>query len=65
MELSMSTVARLVTAFVRGDDAQDLIEYALLVGLIAIVAVIGVGQVGSAVNNVLWEAVTNGLNSAL
>jgi Flp pilus assembly pilin Flp len=65
MELSMSTVARLVTAFVRGDDAQDLIEYALLVGLIAIVAVIGVGQVGSAVNNVLWQAVTNGLNSAL
>jgi Flp pilus assembly pilin Flp len=65
MELSMSTVARLVTAFVRGDDAQDLIEYALLVGLIAIVAVIGVGQVGSAVNNVLWQAVTTGLNSAL
>lgn len=61
----MSTVARLVTAFVRGDDAQDLIEYALLVGLIAIVAVIGVGQVGSAVNNVLWQAVTTGLNSAL
>jgi Flp pilus assembly pilin Flp len=65
MELSMSTVARLVTAFVRGDDAQDLIEYALLVGLIAIVAVIGVGQVGSAVNNVLWQAVTTGLSSAL
>lgn len=61
----MSTVARLVTAFVRGDDAQDLIEYALLVGLIAIVAVIGVGQVGSAVNNVLWQAVTTGLSSAL
>jgi Flp pilus assembly pilin Flp len=65
MELSMSTVAGLVTAFVRGDDAQDLIEYALLVGLIAIVAVIGVGQVGSAVNSVLWQAVTSGLNSAL
>jgi Flp pilus assembly pilin Flp len=61
----MTAVVRLATGLVRGDDAQDLIEYALLVGLIALVAVIGVTQVGSAVNGVLWQAVSSGLSSAL
>jgi Flp pilus assembly pilin Flp len=61
----MTAVVRLATGLVRGDDAQDLIEYALLVGLIALVAVFGVTQVGSAVNGVLWQAVQSGLSSAL
>jgi Flp pilus assembly pilin Flp len=61
----MTAVVRLAIGLVRGDDAQDLIEYALLVGLIALVAVIGVTQVGSAVNGVLWQAVSSGLSSAL
>jgi Flp pilus assembly pilin Flp len=37
----------------------------LLVGLVALVAVIGVTQVGQAVNNVLWRAVSSGLSNAL
>jgi Flp pilus assembly pilin Flp len=37
----------------------------LLAGLIAIVALVGVTSVGSAVNNVLWQAVSSGLTSAL
>ncbi len=61
----MTAVVRLATGLVRGDDAQDLIEYTLLAGLIAIVAVVGVTSVGSAVNNVLWQAVSSGLTSAL
>jgi Flp pilus assembly pilin Flp len=61
----MTAVVRLAIGLVRGDDAQDLIEYALLVGLIALVAVFGVTQVGSAVNGVLWQAVSSGLSSAL
>ena len=61
----MAHVARLVIGLVAGDDAQDLIEYALLVGLIALVAVIGVASVGSAVNNVLWQTVSSGLSGAL
>jgi len=61
----MSVVARLVIGFVAGDDAQDLIEYALLAGLIAIIAIFGVTQVGNAVDNVLWRTVATGLGNAL
>ena len=61
----MVLVARLVIGLVRDEAAQDLIEYALLIGLIALVAVAGVTQVGEAVNNVLWKAVSSGLSNAL
>jgi Flp pilus assembly pilin Flp len=61
----MSLVARLTMGLVRDEAAQDLIEYALLVGLVALVAVIGVTQVGEAVNGVLWRVVTTGLSNAL
>jgi len=37
-------------AFVRNDEAQDLIEYALLVGLISLVAVAAIGLAGGSVN---------------
>jgi Flp pilus assembly pilin Flp len=61
----MFLVARLTMGLVRDEAAQDLIEYALLVGLVVLVAVIGVTQVGEAVNNVLWRAVSSGLSNAL
>jgi Flp pilus assembly pilin Flp len=61
----MFLVARLTMGLVRDEAAQDLIEYALLVGLVALVAVIGVTQVGEAVNGVLWRVVTTGLSNAL
>jgi Flp pilus assembly pilin Flp len=61
----MFLVARLTMGLVRDEAAQDLIEYALLVGLVVLVAVIGVTQVGEAVNNVLWRAVSGGLSNAL
>ena len=37
-------------AFVRNDEGQDLLEYALLVALIAIVCYVAVGDTGGAVN---------------
>ena len=49
----------------RQEEGQDLIEYALLVALISLVAVIGVASVGSAVNSVLWQTVSSGLSGAL
>jgi Flp pilus assembly pilin Flp len=61
----MAHVARLVIALVAREDGQDLIEYALLVGLIVLVAVVAVSSVGSAVNNVLWQTVSSGLNGAV
>jgi len=39
-------------AFVRDDSGQDLLEYALLVGLIALVTVLAVTNAGTAVNKI-------------
>jgi Flp pilus assembly pilin Flp len=38
--------------FARNDEAQDLIEYALLVGLISLVAVAAIGLAGGSVNDI-------------
>jgi Flp pilus assembly pilin Flp len=38
-------------------DGQDLLEYALLSALIALVAFAGVTSVGNAVGNVLWTTI--------
>ena len=37
-------------SFARNEEAQDLIEYALLVGLISLVAVAAIGLAGGSVN---------------
>ena len=39
-------------AFARNEEAQDLIEYALLVGLISLVAVAAIGLAGGSVNTI-------------
>jgi Flp pilus assembly pilin Flp len=43
--------------FRRDDRAQDLIEYALLVGLVALVAVSAVTQVGQTIRDVFWSVI--------
>ncbi len=59
----METVAVLVNRLVvRDETGQDLIEYALLVALIAIVAITGVSAMGNVVNNVLWRFVAASVN---
>lgn len=40
----------LLRRFVREDEGQDLVEYAMLVALIALVAVIGVTLLGTNLN---------------
>ena len=47
----MEFVSRL-RAFVRDDSGQDLLEYALLIGLIALVTVLAVTNAGSEVNRI-------------
>jgi pilus assembly protein Flp/PilA len=41
----------MLVRLVRDDEGQDLVEYAMLVSLIALVCVAGVGTFGGAVNN--------------
>ena len=47
----MNLITRL-RAFARNEEAQDLIEYALLVGLISLVAVAAVTAAGGSVNQI-------------
>ena len=56
----MLTVSRLMFCLFtfrglgRGDAGQDLIEYAMLAGLISLIAIGAVTAVGTQVNAVLW-----------
>jgi pilus assembly protein Flp/PilA len=52
-----------VKSFVRNDEGQDLLEYALLVALIALVAVAAVGLAGSAVKTIFTN-IANQLTTA-
>ena len=45
--------------FRRDDRGQDLIEYALLVGLVALVAVSMISEVGTTIKGVFWEVIAS------
>ena len=49
-------------ALLRNEEGQDLIEYALLAGLIALVAVVAIGQAGTEVN-AIWADIVTALQS--
>ena len=53
MKPMMAAIQRLI----RNDEGQDLIEYGLLVALIAFVAVAGVTTVGTTILNVFWQSI--------
>jgi Flp pilus assembly pilin Flp len=54
----LAAMSRLdLTIFTRDERGQDLLEYALLVALIVIVAVAGVTLVGNTINDVFWNAI--------
>jgi Flp pilus assembly pilin Flp len=42
---------------VRTENGQDLLEYAILCALIALVAVGAVNRVGDTINTVLWQVI--------
>ena len=52
-----------INSIIRGlahrNDGQDLIEYGLLAGLIAVVAVGAVTALGFQINSVLWQYVVS------
>ncbi len=53
----MQRVKVAVKRLVRTEEGQDLLEYAMLVVLIAIGAVVAVQRVGDTINAVLWQAI--------
>ena len=58
----MATLMTRVRAFARNDEGQDLIEYALLAGLISLVAVATVTTAGSQVKEI-FSSITNKLTT--
>jgi pilus assembly protein Flp/PilA len=52
-----------VRDFLRKEDGQDLIEYALLVALISLVCVVALTSAGSQVN-VIFDSIKNKLTTA-
>ena len=56
----MKQLAQIVGSFWRDEDGQDLLEYALLVSLIALVAVLAITAAGNNVN-----AIFNDIAAAL
>ena len=51
----MTQLLTAIGRLVPGDEAQDLIEYGLLVALIALVAIAGVTAVGNTIYTVFWS----------
>ena len=48
----MSMLINYVKSFARQDEGQDLLEYALLVALIALVAILAVTNAGTVVSDI-------------
>jgi pilus assembly protein Flp/PilA len=55
--MDMEFIAR-INKFVNAEDGQDLLEYALLVALIALVAIVGVTAAGLKVNTIFSNVAT-------
>ncbi len=60
----MSMLLNYVNSFVREEEGQDLLEYALLVALIALIAIGAVGAAGTSVNTILNNIATKLANAA-
>jgi Flp pilus assembly pilin Flp len=54
-----TAVKNLIARFVREDEGQDLVEYAFLVGLIALVAFVGVQTLGQKINDYYGTTINN------
>lgn len=53
----MKRLVTFVNERVRSEDGQDLLEYAMLCALIALVALGAVTAVGNQINTVLWQVI--------
>jgi len=57
----MVQITTMIRRLARRDDGQDLIEYGLLVALIALVAMAGVSALGSTIQTVFWSGIGQAL----
>jgi Flp pilus assembly pilin Flp len=58
--VAVATFKRITNARLRqSEDGQDLLEYGLLMALIAIIAIGAVSSLGQTINSVFWEAIAS------
>lgn len=55
--MNWQSVAQALRSRIPSDHGQDLMEYGLLMALIAVVALVAVKGLGDTVNTVLWEVI--------
>ena len=53
----------LITRFVREDEGQDLVEYALLIAFIALACIVGLQNLGTAINQT-YNSISSSLTGA-
>ena len=59
----MERLKNLIARLVRDEQGQDLIEYALLATFVALVAIVGAGLLGTALNN-WYDTVSQNVDGA-
>jgi len=57
--MNWQSVVQTLRSRIPRDDGQDLMEYGLLMALIAVVALVAVKGLGDTVNTVLWEVIAD------
>lgn len=62
--MSLYLYIRTLLQNLKPEDGQDLVEYALLLGLISIVAIASIIIAGDAVSQI-WSAIASALGSAV
>jgi Flp pilus assembly pilin Flp len=53
----MAQLVRAIRQLLAREEGQDLMEYGLLAALIAVVAMVGVSTLGSAIYNIFWTQI--------
>jgi pilus assembly protein Flp/PilA len=59
LEALMSRINQLVRRFVKNDEAATMVEYALMLSLIAVVCIIAVTLIGTNANKIFNNIATN------
>jgi pilus assembly protein Flp/PilA len=59
----MSTLGKILTVFLDDECGQDLVEYALIAGLVALSVIAGIGRVASGLSSVFTTVGTRLTNS--
>jgi pilus assembly protein Flp/PilA len=54
---SPANVLSKIAHVLHGEDGQDLVEYGLLMALIAVIAMGAVATVGTTINTVFWQSI--------